>query len=58
MLTSVYYNITDNVIFCISSENLSEFRLNLTDTRYLNYDYTDAFIVEYLSKACIFLGYL
>ena len=58
MLTSVYYNIADNVIFCISSENLSEFRLNLTDTRYLNYDYTDTFIVEYLSKACIFLGYL
>ena len=58
MLTSVYYNIADNVIFCISSENLSEFRLNLTDTRYLNYDYTDDFIVEYLSKACIFLGYL
>lgn len=58
MLTSVYYNIADNFIFCISSESLNEFSLKVTDTKYLNYDYDDDFIVEYLSKACIFLGYL
>ena len=58
MLTSVYYNTTDNVIFCISSKSLTELTLHFTDIKYLEYDYDDEFIVEYLSKACIFLGYL
>lgn len=58
MLTSVYYNIADNVIFCISSKSLTESTLQFTDIKYLDYDYDDDFIVEYLSKTCIFLGYL
>ena len=58
MLTSVYYNIVDNVIFCISSKSLTELTLHFTDIKYLDYDYDDDFIVKYLSKTCIFLGYL
>lgn len=60
MLTSVYYDITQNYIICVSSKDSTEFVMHISTMSSIDYDYEHdrEFIVEYLSKCCIFLGYL